>query len=52
VLEFCDPRIQQIKDTMGDLLKFEINHHSLNLYGSCQGDCEHRSTSSEDIETE
>jgi len=40
VLEFCDPRIQQIKSMMGDLLKFEITHHSLNLYGKCQGACE------------
>ena len=35
VLEFCDPRIQQIQSTMGSLLEFEIRHHSLNLYGSC-----------------
>ena len=40
VLEFCDPRIQQIKSMMGDLLKFNITHHSLNLYGQCQGACE------------
>ena len=33
VLEFCDPRIHQIKQTMGDLLKFDVVHHSLNLYG-------------------
>lgn len=39
VLEFCDPRIQQIKDMMGDLLKFNITHHSLNLYGQCDGAC-------------
>lgn len=42
VLEFCDPRIQQIKDIMGDLLKFRVIHHSLNLYGECQGDCEYK----------
>lgn len=36
VLEFCDPRIQQIKSMMGGLLEFEITHHSLNLYGKCQ----------------
>ena len=36
VLEFCDPRIQGIKNMMGDILKFEIKHHSLNLYGNCQ----------------
>lgn len=40
VLEFCDPRIHQIKTTMGDLLNFKIENHSLNLYGTCQGGCE------------
>ena len=39
VLEFCDPRIQQIKDMMGELLKFRITHHSLNMYGKCNGAC-------------
>lgn len=39
VVEFCDPRIQQIKTTMGDLLNFTIEHHSLNLYGHCKGGC-------------
>jgi len=45
VLEFCDPRIQQIKDMMGELLKFRVIHHSLTLYGECTGDCEHKKTS-------
>lgn len=36
VLEFCDPRIQNIKDMMGDILEFEVTHHSLNLYGNCK----------------
>jgi len=40
VLEFCDPRIQQIKDMMGDILKFKITDHSLNLYGHCDGACD------------
>lgn len=40
VVEFCDPRIQNIKDMMGELLKFEVKHHSLNLYGKCAGACE------------
>jgi len=35
VLEFCDPRIQQIKTMMGEILNFEITHHALNLYGKC-----------------
>ncbi|MBL6873813.1 MAG: transcriptional repressor [Flavobacteriales bacterium] len=36
VTEFCDPRIQNIKNTVQDLLKFEVNNHSLNLYGICE----------------
>lgn len=39
VLEFCDPRVQQIKNMMGELLKFKVTHHSLNLYGQCDGAC-------------
>ncbi|MCB0660146.1 MAG: transcriptional repressor [Saprospiraceae bacterium] len=43
VSEFCDPRIQQIKDTMGEILHSKINHHALNLYGTCTiPDCEHK----------
>ncbi|MFM2268046.1 MAG: hypothetical protein RL757_1487 [Bacteroidota bacterium] len=38
VIEFCDPRIQQIKNMVGDILNFEIKHHSLNLYGACRQD--------------
>jgi Fur family ferric uptake transcriptional regulator len=46
VLEFCDPRIQQIQSMMGELLDFKITHHSLNLFGKCnklikEGSCEH-----------
>jgi len=39
VVEFCDPRIEQIQSMMGDLLNFKITHHSLNLYGIC-GNCQ------------
>lgn len=39
VIEFCDPRIQNIKSTVGELLDFKILHHSLNLYGICSS-CE------------
>lgn len=46
VLEFCDPRIQQIKDTMGEILQFEITDHALNLYGHCLGDCEYKKSHS------
>lgn len=36
VEEFCDPRIQNIKSTVGDHVQFRILHHSLNLYGICK----------------
>ncbi len=40
VVEFCDPRVQQIKSLVGEILKFKITHHSLNLYGICDGACD------------
>ena len=43
VLEFCDPRIQQIRSMMGDLLHFGVFQHSLTLHGSpestLEGNC-------------
>jgi Fur family transcriptional regulator, ferric uptake regulator len=35
VKEFCDPRIQNIQNTVGELLHFNVMHHSLILYASC-----------------
>jgi len=35
VFEFCDPRIQQIQKMAGNILKFNITHHSLTFYGKC-----------------
>jgi Fur family ferric uptake transcriptional regulator len=32
VLEFCDPRVQQIKSTLEEIFGIEILHHSLNFY--------------------
>lgn len=36
VHEFCDPRLQTIQSTVGQLLQFNVLHHSLVLYASCQ----------------
>lgn len=33
VLEFCDPRIQNIKSTIEEVFGVEIHHHSLYFYG-------------------
>lgn len=35
VIEFCDPRIQEIKDTASKLMDFKIAYHSLYFYGVC-----------------
>ncbi len=43
VKEFCDPRIQNIQNTVGELLHFNVMHHSLILYASCTKiNCENR----------
>lgn len=38
VIEFCDPRVQEIKNTAGKTMNFRISHHSLYFYGTCT-DC-------------
>jgi len=47
IFEFCDPRIQQIKQTAEEFSKLKISRHALNFYGHCpswqeNGKCEHR----------
>jgi Fur family ferric uptake transcriptional regulator len=34
VIEFCDPRIEQIKKTIEDIFDITINKHSLYFYGT------------------
>ena len=34
VIEFCDPRIQQIKQTMEEMFGINIETHSLYFYGT------------------
>ncbi len=36
VVEFCDPRIQEIQTTVSDLMEFEVSYHSLYFYGLCK----------------
>ncbi len=44
VMEFCDPRIQNIQNMVGEALQFKVQNHSLIFYGNCQREaCEHRS---------
>jgi len=35
LFEFCDPRIQSIQEMVADIFKFDIQHHSLQMYGHC-----------------
>ncbi len=37
LIEFCDPRIQQIKETIENLFDVQIMHHSLYFYGVKNG---------------
>lgn len=36
IIEFCDPRIQQVKQSVTDMFSAKINSHSLYLYGECK----------------
>ena len=40
VIEFCDPRIQEIKNSIKENLGFNIEKHSLNFYGTCKNPSE------------
>jgi Fur family ferric uptake transcriptional regulator len=43
VFEFCDPRIQGIQEMVGEIFGFNIQSHSLQVYGSCRRpDCPNR----------
>jgi len=43
VVEFCDPRIHNIQKTVGELLGYDVLHHSLILYADCKKEnCENR----------
>jgi Fur family ferric uptake transcriptional regulator len=43
VMEFCDPRVQNIQNMVGEMLKFKVMHHSLIFYGSCEREnCENK----------
>jgi len=35
IIEFCDPRIQQIKQSVEEIFNVKIDTHSLYFYGSC-----------------
>ncbi len=36
VYEFCDPRLQEIQDSVSRLMKFDVTHRSFAFYGLCK----------------
>jgi Fur family ferric uptake transcriptional regulator len=35
VAEFCDPRIQQIRNTVAEVMGFNVRSHALHIHGTC-----------------
>lgn len=45
ILEFCDPRLQSIQETVADIYGFEVARHALTVYGHCRREaCPNRET--------
>jgi Fur family ferric uptake transcriptional regulator len=36
VMEFCDPRIGEIENTIADILGFDVSYHALTIFGVCR----------------
>ncbi len=50
VMEFCDPRIQNIQNTVGELLQFDVINHSLIFHANCKREnCEHKMKSKNEL---
>ncbi len=50
VMEFCDPRIQNIQNTVGQLLQFDVVQHSLILHANCKREnCENKRNSKNEL---
>ena len=39
VTEFCDPRVDAIRDAVSEAYDFEIEHHELQIFGKCREGC-------------
>lgn len=39
ILEFCDPRLQTIRESVGNVLNFNITDQALIFYGTCKDGC-------------
>tara|TARA_Y100001968_G_C19343096_1_gene710592 strand:+ start:45 stop:473 length:429 start_codon:yes stop_codon:yes gene_type:complete len=36
IMEFCDPRIKNILDSLEEITEFQVHSHALNVYGKCK----------------
>jgi Fur family transcriptional regulator, ferric uptake regulator len=36
IFEFCDPRLQEIQESVAGIYGFEVARHALNFYGHCR----------------
>ena len=43
IIEFCDPRIQNIQATISKLMNFKVKYHSLYFHGICE-ECQKNET--------
>ena len=44
VIEFCDPRVQEIQGTVSEMLEFDVAYHALYFYGVCK-ECKEKNKS-------
>ena len=51
LIEFCDPRVQEIQDSVSSQMRFSVQRHTLYFYGICQ-DCHERRMRGLDYPTE
>ncbi len=53
VIEFCDPRILEIQKLMEKIHDFNVDGHSLHLFGTCKNteECKRRQESGDKIKT-
>lgn len=49
VLEFCDPRVQEIQQTISKMMEFKVIYHSLYFYGICK-ECSEKKENEKDEE--
>ena len=51
ILEFCDPRLQEIQESVAEVYGFTVSRHALTVYGSCRREaCPNRTASGEGVE--